>query len=127
MEHEKIEALTQDGLIAELQNQDYSEITKRRIVDWRENDLLPPFDLIGGGHGKGWAKMQFLVRRSMDRQSGSMGMEAFTNIPEFREFIPTAVDARVRDPSPASARSSEQTVVQNHWRYRGRIQHAWRV
>jgi hypothetical protein len=72
MLHEKMEALTQDGLIVELHKQDYNEITKRRIIDWRENDLLPPFDLVGGGRGKGsgrkcnsWSDGQRVIRQAL--------------------------------------------------------------
>ena len=50
------ETLTQDELVAKLQKRGYRDVTARRVADWRVNDLLPSFDLIGGGRGKhrGW-------------------------------------------------------------------------
>ena len=52
MDQQKSEILTQDGLVAALHKLGYTDVTKRRLASWRENDLLPPFDLIGGGRGR---------------------------------------------------------------------------
>lgn len=44
--------LTQDELVAELRRCGYEDATARRVAAWRGHDLLPPFDRIGGGHGR---------------------------------------------------------------------------
>lgn len=53
MSQNEPETLTEDGLLAELHRLRYADMTKRRLGLWRETDLLPPFDLIGGGRGRG--------------------------------------------------------------------------
>jgi hypothetical protein len=44
--------LTQDELVARLHELGYADVTTRRIASWRANDLLPQFDIIGGGRGR---------------------------------------------------------------------------
>jgi hypothetical protein len=46
-------AISQEELVVELANLGYVEISKRTLTDWRENDVLTPFDLTGAGRGKG--------------------------------------------------------------------------
>jgi hypothetical protein len=57
-------SLTQDELVAELHRRGYSDITARRVADWRVHDLLPPFNMIGGGRGQRKGREQ---SRWMDR------------------------------------------------------------
>lgn len=52
MRDEKVGSLTQDGLIAELHRRGYNDMTERQIAEWRRKELLPPFDVIGGGQGR---------------------------------------------------------------------------
>jgi hypothetical protein len=49
MTDEKVGSLTQDELLAELHRRGYDDVTERQIADWRRKELLPPFDVIGGG------------------------------------------------------------------------------
>lgn len=46
-------SLTQDELVAELHGRGYADVTARRLADWRARDLLPHFDVVGGGQGRG--------------------------------------------------------------------------
>jgi hypothetical protein len=64
-------SLTQDELVAELHRRGYSDITTRRIADWRVHDLLPPFDMIGGGRGqrKGREQSRWTDRDSVINQA----------------------------------------------------------
>jgi hypothetical protein len=48
----KKETLTQKELVSILKNNGCPDVTERRITDWRENFLLPKFDVIGQGLGK---------------------------------------------------------------------------
>jgi hypothetical protein len=52
MRDESIGSLTQDDLVAELHKSGYDDVTERQIADWRRKELLPPFDVIGGGQGR---------------------------------------------------------------------------
>jgi hypothetical protein len=52
MQDERRETLTQEGLVAELHKRGYIDVTVRRVADWRRNELLPPFDVAGGGRGQ---------------------------------------------------------------------------
>ena len=45
--------LTPDAVLLELKERGY-ELTARRLVDWRQKELLPPLVKRGRGHGKGW-------------------------------------------------------------------------
>jgi hypothetical protein len=44
--------LTQDEAVAELHKRGYTDVNKRRLASWRANDLLQPFDVVGGGRGR---------------------------------------------------------------------------
>jgi hypothetical protein len=46
-------SLTQQRLVAELKKRGHQDVTIRRLTDWRQKDLLPPFDSIGTGRGRG--------------------------------------------------------------------------
>jgi hypothetical protein len=72
------EALTQDGLVAELVKRGY-KVTRRRIADWRENGLLPPFDLAGSGRGKS---------RGRERSSWSDGRRVLDQAVWICELLP---------------------------------------
>lgn len=52
MQDRNKEPLTQEGLVAELHERGYHDVTVRRVADWRRKDLLPPFDARGGGRGQ---------------------------------------------------------------------------
>jgi hypothetical protein len=72
MNFRKTESLTQDELIAELDDCGYGGITKRQIANWRKNHLLPSFDFIGSGLGKKlgrepnfWSNGQQIVQQSV--------------------------------------------------------------
>lgn len=45
--------LTQAELVQRLHAQGCDDVNVRRIADWRKNDVLPPFDITGGGRGRG--------------------------------------------------------------------------
>lgn len=47
---------TQKLLVAVLQARGYTEVSERQIATWRAKDILPPFDVIGHGLGKGQGK-----------------------------------------------------------------------
>lgn len=53
MQDETIEPVTQDQLVTKLHGLGYEDVTKRLIADWRRHELLPPFDVVGGGQGQG--------------------------------------------------------------------------
>ena len=53
MRAELPKTLTQSGLVAELKKRGHTGVTTRRLTDWRQKDLLPPFDSIGAGKGQG--------------------------------------------------------------------------
>lgn len=53
MEERRDGTITQQELLTELRKRGYDTISKRRLIDWRANTLLPSFDLIGSGLGKG--------------------------------------------------------------------------
>lgn len=52
MDKNRSKTLTQDEIVAQLHELGYTDMTKRRIALWRANDLLPSFDIIGGGRGR---------------------------------------------------------------------------
>jgi hypothetical protein len=52
MSDEKVGSLTQDELLAELHRRGYDDVTERQIAEWRRRELLPPFDVKGGGRGR---------------------------------------------------------------------------
>ncbi len=53
----KEKSLTQNELVKFLKRCGFTDITSRRITDWRENHLLPKFDKKGRGLGKGKGKV----------------------------------------------------------------------
>jgi hypothetical protein len=78
MTDEKIEALTQDELLTELHKHGYDDVTERQIADWRRKELLPPFDVIGGGRGR---------RCGRERSSWSDGNLVFNQTLWVRELL----------------------------------------
>lgn len=72
MDQRRKEAITQEELVVELCNLGCAEVSKRTLTDWRENDVLPPFDLIGAGRGKGrgrecssWCNDRLVVNQAL--------------------------------------------------------------
>jgi hypothetical protein len=63
--------LTQNELVSVLQEKGFGEINARQLADWRKRELLPAFDLIGGGRGKGQGRAEngWLNRRAVVRQA----------------------------------------------------------
>lgn len=64
-------ALTEDDLVARLRALD-ATVTKRRVAKWRENGLLPDFDVPGAGRGRGlgrspalWSDGQRIYRQAV--------------------------------------------------------------
>jgi hypothetical protein len=78
MSEEKVGSLTQDELIAELHRRGYDDVTERQIADWRRKELLPPFDVIGGGRGR---------RRGRERSSWTDGKLVFNQTLWVRELL----------------------------------------
>lgn len=50
--------LTQKALVSRLHRLGYRDVTDRRITDWKNKGLLPPFDRGGAGLGKGKGKAE---------------------------------------------------------------------
>lgn len=50
--------LTQKALVGRLHKLGYRDVTDRRITDWKNKGLLPPFDRGGAGLGKGKGKAE---------------------------------------------------------------------
>lgn len=63
--------LTQNELVGVLQEKGFGEVNARQLADWRKRELLPAFDLIGGGRGKGQGRAEngWLNRRAVVRQA----------------------------------------------------------
>src|SRR5205085_1848788 len=78
MTDERVKALTQDELLAELHKHGYDDVTERQIAEWRRKELLPPFDVIGGGRGR---------RRGRERSSWSDGKLVFNQTLWVRELL----------------------------------------
>jgi hypothetical protein len=78
MSDERVGSLTQDELLAELLRRGYDGVTERQIADWRRRELLPPFDVIGGGRGR---------RRGRERSSWSNGKLVFNQTLWVRELL----------------------------------------
>lgn len=64
-------AITQDELVGELCKRGYSRITTRTLTDWRQNGVLPPFDIAGPGRGKGrgrsfssWSQRELVINQA---------------------------------------------------------------
>jgi len=60
----EIRAMTQDELLTEMGWRGHDDVTERQVADWRRKDLLPPFDVAGGGRGR---------RRGRERSSWTNG------------------------------------------------------
>ena len=78
MSDEKVGSLTQDELFAELHKRGYDDVSERQLADWRRKELLPPFDVIGGGQGRG---------RGRERSSWSNGRLVFNQALWVRELL----------------------------------------
>jgi len=72
MDSNNSELMTQDALVAKLHELGYADVTKRRIASWREKELLPRFDVIGGGRGRsrgremsGWAHGDEVLKQAL--------------------------------------------------------------
>jgi len=63
--------LTQTELVRLLQKQGFEGVNVRQIADWRKRELLPDFDYIGGGRGKGNGRTEsgWLNRRAVIKQA----------------------------------------------------------
>jgi len=79
MSDERVGSLTQDELLAELQRHGYDDVSKRQIAEWRRKELLPPFDVIGGGRGR---------RLGRESSSWSDGELVFDQTLWVRELLP---------------------------------------
>jgi hypothetical protein len=78
MSDEKVGSLTQDELLAELHRRGYDDVTERQIADWRRKELLPPFDVTGGGRGR---------NRGRERSSWTNGRLVFNQTLWVRELL----------------------------------------
>jgi hypothetical protein len=78
MSEEKVGSLTQDELLAELHRRGYDDVTERQIAEWRRRELLPPFDVQGGGRGRS---------RGRARSSWSDGSAVFNQTLKIRELL----------------------------------------
>jgi hypothetical protein len=78
MSDERVGSLTQDELLTKLHRHGYDDITERQIADWRRRELLPPFDITGGGRGR---------RRGRERSSWSNGKLIFNQTLWVRELL----------------------------------------
>lgn len=78
MSEEKVGSITQDELLAELHRRGYDDVTERQIADWRRRELLPPFDVKGGGRGRS---------RGRERSSWSNGKLVFNQALWVRELL----------------------------------------
>jgi len=65
-------SLTRQQLVLKLHEIGYSHISKRTLEDWQCKDLLPPFDILGGGRGQGqgraenaWTNGDFIFRQTI--------------------------------------------------------------
>lgn len=70
--------LTQDELLAKLHRHGFDDVTERQIADWRRKELLPPFDVIGGGRGRS---------RGREQSSWSNGRLVFNQTVWVRELL----------------------------------------
>jgi DNA-binding transcriptional MerR regulator len=53
MGEERRREMTQAELLTEMHKLGCNNVTERQLADWRRKDLLPPFDVMGGGQGQG--------------------------------------------------------------------------
>lgn len=71
-------SLTQAELLAKLHRHGFNDVTERQVADWRRKELLPPFDVIGGGRGRG---------RGREQSSWSNGRSVFNQTLWVRELL----------------------------------------
>jgi len=71
-------SLTQAELLAKLHRHGFDDVTERQIADWRRKELLPPFDVIGGGRGRS---------RGREQSSWSNGRSVFNQTVWVRELL----------------------------------------
>jgi hypothetical protein len=64
MSEQNTKPITEDGLLIELHRLGHRHVTKRRISNWRHNDLLPRFDIAGAGQGRGGGRAQAMWQDS---------------------------------------------------------------
>lgn len=72
MQQYKNHILTQDDLVAALQNRGYQNIKSRDIATWRKHKLLPEFDARGAGRGRaagreksGWTAGDAILKQAI--------------------------------------------------------------
>ncbi len=72
MKTEKIETITRKDLVKEIYRLGYTKVKERTVESWQGKDLLPPFDIIGGGRGKGrgraqnsWSNGEVIIRQAV--------------------------------------------------------------
>jgi hypothetical protein len=72
MDSNNLELMTQDALVGKLHEHGCAGVTKKRIASWREKELLPPFDVIGGGRGfgrgrekRGWTRSDEVLNQAL--------------------------------------------------------------
>ena len=56
--------LTENELVLELDKLGFGTVSKRKIAEWRKEALLPDFDIIGCGRGKGQGRTESLWEHS---------------------------------------------------------------
>lgn len=78
MTDERSREMTQDELLTEMHRLGYDDVTERQLADWRRKDLLPPFDVTGGGRGR---------RRGRERSSWTNGESVVNQALWVRELL----------------------------------------
>jgi len=65
--------LTEDELVGKLLELGYTDVTKRRVATWRAKEIIPSFDVIGGGRGQslgressGWSNGDIIVEQAAE-------------------------------------------------------------
>jgi hypothetical protein len=53
MRRNTLETMTRAELALRMRERGYGDVTERRLSDWQERELLPPFDFVGKGLGQG--------------------------------------------------------------------------
>ncbi|MDQ3816171.1 MAG: hypothetical protein M3362_00595 [Acidobacteriota bacterium] len=66
-----VRRFTETELAEELRNRGF-EVSQRTIAEWRRNHLLPPFDVVGSGLGKGqgrdrgsWSQRELVINQAL--------------------------------------------------------------
>ena len=78
MGDERRSEMTQGELLSEMHRLGYDDVTERQLADWRRKDLLPPFDVTGGGRGQ---------RRGRERSSWTDGESVLNQALWVRELM----------------------------------------